>query len=118
MKLIILEMDVEIDKWEEFDNDIVKRVKNMFSMVFFMYLFIRGEGLFKIIQDFFIQVEYFFEEGIKLYKIVRDFSDKVMANWMLVYQYWMLVFQYSMLVFQYLIDDNIVNNRNELLFFN
>lgn len=49
MKLIILEMDVEIDKWEEFDNDIVKRVKNMFSMVFFMYLFIRGEGLFKII---------------------------------------------------------------------
>lgn len=103
MKLIILEMDVEIDKWEEFDNDIVKRVKNMFSMVFFMYLFIRGEGLFKIIQDFFIQVEYFFEEGIKLYKIVRDFSDKVMVNWMLVYQY--------------LIDDNIVNNRNVLLFF-
>lgn len=118
MKLITSEMDAETDKWEEPDNDIVKRAKNMSSMAFSMYLFTRGEGPLKTTQDLFIQAEYFSEEGTKLYKTVRDFSDKVMANWMLVHQYWMLVLQYSMLVLQYLIDDNIANNRNEQLFSN
>lgn len=118
MKLITSEMDAETDKWEEPDNDIVKRAKNMSSMAFSMYLFTRGEGPLKTTQDLFIQAEYFSEEGTKLYKTVRDFSDKVMANWMLVHQYWMLVLQYSMLVLQYLIDDNIANNRNEPLFSN
>lgn len=98
MKLITSEMDAETDKWEEPDNDIVKRAKNMSSMAFSMYLFTRGEGPLKTTQDLFIQAEYFSEEGTKLYKTVRDFSDKVMANWMLVRQY--------------LIDDNIANNRN------
>lgn len=109
MKLITSEMDAETDKWEEPDNDIVKRAKNMSSMAFSMYLFTRGEGPLKTTQDLFIQAEYFSEEGTKLYKTVRDFSDKVMANWMLVHQYWMLVLQY-------LIDDNIANNRNVPLF--
>lgn len=102
MKLITSEMDAETDKWEEPDNDIVKRAKNMSSMAFSMYLFTRGEGPLKTTQDLFIQAEYFSEEGTKLYKTVRDFSDKVMANWMLVRQY--------------LIDDNIANDRNVPLF--
>lgn len=102
MKLITSEMDAETDKWEEPDNDIVKRAKNMSSMAFSMYLFTRGEGPLKTTQDLFIQAEYFSEEGTKLYKTVRDFSDKVMANWMLVHQY--------------LIDDNIANNRNVPIF--
>lgn len=109
MKLITSEMDAETDKWEEPDNDIVKRAKNMSSMAFSMYLFTRGEGPLKTTQDLFIQAEYFSEEGTKLYKTVRDFSDKVMANWM-------LVGQYLMLVLQYLIDDNIAYNRNVPLF--
>lgn len=77
MKLITSEMDAETDKWEEPDNDIVKRAKNMSSMAFSMYLFTRGEGPLKTTQDLFIQAEYFSEEGTKLYKTVRDFSDKV-----------------------------------------
>ncbi|XP_048777527.1 alpha-catulin-like isoform X2 [Ostrea edulis] len=77
MKLITSEMDAETDKWEEPDNDIVKRAKNMSSMAFSMYLFTRGEGPLKTTQDLFIQAEYFSEEGNKLYKTVRDFSDKV-----------------------------------------
>ncbi|XP_060582034.1 alpha-catulin-like isoform X2 [Ruditapes philippinarum] len=77
MKLITSEMDAETDKWEEPDNDIVKRAKNMSSMAFSMYLFTRGEGPLKTTQDLFVQAEYFAEEGKKLYRTVRDFSNKV-----------------------------------------
>ena len=52
MKLITSEMDAETEKWEEPDNDIVKRAKNMSSMAFA-------------------------EEGKKLYKTVREFAEKV-----------------------------------------
>lgn len=77
MKLITSEMDAEADKWEEPDNDIVKRAKNMSSMAFSMYLFTRGDGPLKTTQDLFVQAEYFAEEGKKLYKTVKDFSQKV-----------------------------------------
>ncbi|XP_060074303.1 alpha-catulin-like [Ylistrum balloti] len=66
MKLITSEMDAETDKWEEPDNDIVKRAKNMSSMAFSMYLFTRGEGPLKTTHDLFVQAEYFAEEGNKL----------------------------------------------------
>ncbi|KAL4217108.1 Alpha-catulin [Mactra antiquata] len=77
MKLITSEMDAETDKWEEPDNDIVKRAKNMSSMAFSMYLFTRGEGPLKTTQDLFVQAEYFAEEGKKLYRTVKDFTTKV-----------------------------------------
>ncbi|XP_033728818.1 alpha-catulin-like isoform X1 [Pecten maximus] len=77
MKLITSEMDAETDKWEEPDNDIVKRAKNMSSMAFSMYLFTRGEGPLKTTHDLFVQAEYFAEEGNKLYKTVREFADRV-----------------------------------------
>ena len=41
MKLITSEMDAETEKWEEPDNEIVRRAKNMSSMAFSMYLFTR-----------------------------------------------------------------------------
>ncbi|KAJ8320925.1 hypothetical protein KUTeg_002512 [Tegillarca granosa] len=77
MKLITSEMDAETDKWEEPDNDIVKRAKNMSSMAFSMYLFTRGDGPLKTTQDLFVQAEYFAEEGNKLYRTVKDFSQRV-----------------------------------------
>ncbi|ESO99195.1 hypothetical protein LOTGIDRAFT_141992 [Lottia gigantea] len=77
MKLITSEMDAETDKWEEPDNEIVKRAKNMSSMAFSMYLFTRGEGALRTTQDLFVQAEFFAEEGNKLYKTVRDFSQRV-----------------------------------------
>ncbi|XP_064598146.1 alpha-catulin-like isoform X2 [Liolophura sinensis] len=80
MKLITSEMDAETDKWEEPDNDVVKRTKNMSSMAFSMYLFTRGEGPLRTTQDLFTQAEYFSEEGRKLYKTVREFAQKVPAG--------------------------------------
>ncbi|XP_071103440.1 alpha-catulin-like isoform X1 [Haliotis cracherodii] len=77
MKLITSEMDAETDKWEEPDNDIVKRAKNMSSMAFAMYLFTRGEGPLKTTQDLFVQAEFFAEEGNKLYKTVMGFAQRV-----------------------------------------
>ena len=77
MKLITSEMDAETEKWEEPDNEIVHRAKNMSSMAFSMYLFTRGEGPLKTTQDLFTQAEYFAEEGAKLFKAVKDFSQIV-----------------------------------------
>ncbi|XP_013408473.1 alpha-catulin isoform X2 [Lingula anatina] len=77
MKLITSEMDAETEKWEEPDNDIVKRAKNMSSMAFSMYLFTRGEGPLRTTQDLFTQAEYFAEEGNKLYKTVKEFAQKI-----------------------------------------
>ncbi|XP_052829405.1 alpha-catulin isoform X1 [Octopus bimaculoides] len=80
MKLITSEMDAETDKWEEADNDIVKRAKNMSSMAFSMYLFTRGEGPLKTTQDLFTQAKYFADEGNKLYKTVKEFAERVPAS--------------------------------------
>lgn len=80
MKLITSEMDAETDKWEEPDNDIVKRAKNMSSMAFAMYLFTRGEGPLKTTQDLFVQAEFFAEEGNKLYKTVMGFAQRVSSS--------------------------------------
>jgi len=77
MKLITSEMDAEADKWQEHDNEIVRRAKNMSSMAFSMYLFTRGEGPLHTTQDLFTQADYFAEEGTKLFQSVRHFSKKV-----------------------------------------
>ena len=64
MKLMTSELDAETDKWEEPDNDIVKRAKNMSSMAYSMYLFTRGEGLLKTTQDLFKQAEVSFKYSL------------------------------------------------------
>lgn len=77
MKMITSEMDAETEKWEESDNDIVKRAKTMSAMAFSMYQFTRGEGALKTTQDLFTQAEFFAEEANRLYKVVRQFSYQV-----------------------------------------
>uniref|UniRef100_T1IXC7 Alpha-catulin n=1 Tax=Strigamia maritima TaxID=126957 RepID=T1IXC7_STRMM len=77
MKMLTSEMDAETEKWEESENDIVKRAKSMSSMAFSMYQFTRGEGALKTTQDLFTQAEFFAEEANKLYKVVRHFSYQV-----------------------------------------
>ena len=81
MKLITSEMDAETEKWEEPDNEVVRRARNMSSMAFSMYLFTRGEGPLKTTQDLFTQAEYFAEEGTKLYRIVYDFAQHVRVTY-------------------------------------
>jgi len=77
MKLITSEMDAEAEKWDEPQNEIAKRAKNMSSMAFSMYLFTRGEGTLRTTQDLFTQAYYFVEEGTRLSTIVQEFSNQV-----------------------------------------
>ena len=77
MKLITSEMDAEAEKWDEPQNEIAKRAKNMSSMAFSMYLFTRGEGTLRTTQDLFTQAYYFVEEGTRLTTIVQEFANQV-----------------------------------------
>ncbi|CAF0783629.1 unnamed protein product [Rotaria sordida] len=77
MKLITSEMDAEAEKWDEPQNEIAKRAKNMSSMAFSMYLFTRGEGTLRTTQDLFTQAYYFVEEGTRLSTIVREFATQI-----------------------------------------
>ncbi|CAG5122756.1 unnamed protein product [Candidula unifasciata] len=77
MKLITSETEAEADKWEEPDNAVVKRAKNMSSMAFSMYLFTRGEGPLRTTHDLFVQAQFFAQEGNKLYSTIQHFAQKV-----------------------------------------
>ncbi|BFZ21985.1 hypothetical protein BsWGS_25024 [Bradybaena similaris] len=77
MKLITSETEAEADKWEEPDNAVVKRAKNMSSMAFSMYLFTRGEGPLRTTHDLFVQAQFFAQEGNKLYTTIQHFAQKV-----------------------------------------
>ncbi|XP_070570526.1 alpha-catulin-like isoform X2 [Ptychodera flava] len=77
MKLMTSELDADAEKWEDPENDIVKRAKNMSSMAYSMYLFTRGEGPLKTTQDLFTQAEYFAEEGNKLYRTIKEFAARI-----------------------------------------
>jgi hypothetical protein len=70
-------MDAETEKWDEPQNEIAKRAKNMSSMAFSMYLFTRGEGTLRTTQDLFTQAYYFVEEGSRLTTIVQEFANQV-----------------------------------------
>jgi len=80
MKLVTSEMDAEAEKWDEPQNEIAKRAKNMSSMAFSMYLFTRGEGTLRTTQDLFTQAYYFVEEGTRLSTIVQEFANQVKKN--------------------------------------
>ncbi|CAF2904911.1 unnamed protein product [Rotaria sp. Silwood2] len=77
MKLVTSEMDAEAEKWDEPQNEIAKRAKNMSSMAFSMYLFTRGEGTLRTTQDLFTQAYYFVEEGTRLSAIVHEFANQI-----------------------------------------
>ncbi len=77
MKLVTSEMDAEAEKWDEPQNEIAKRAKNMSSMAFSMYLFTRGEGTLRTTQDLFTQAYYFVEEGSRLSAIIHEFANQV-----------------------------------------
>ncbi|XP_072180735.1 alpha-catulin-like isoform X1 [Diadema setosum] len=77
VKLLTSEVDAETEKWEDQNNEIVKRTKNMSSMAYAMYMFTRGEGSLKTTLDLFKQAEYFAEEGNKLFRSVKEFTVQV-----------------------------------------
>uniref|UniRef100_A0A8C5S9H2 Alpha-catulin n=1 Tax=Laticauda laticaudata TaxID=8630 RepID=A0A8C5S9H2_LATLA len=50
-------VDSEMEKWEDPENEIIRYGQGLSSMAYSMYLFTRGEGLLKIMQDLFHQAE-------------------------------------------------------------
>ncbi|XP_032274207.1 alpha-catulin isoform X4 [Phoca vitulina] len=79
LKLGLLTSDVncEIKKWEDQENEIVRNGRNMSSMAYSLYLFTRGEGPLKTSQDLIHQLEVFAEEGLKLASSVQVFSKQL-----------------------------------------
>ncbi|XP_034872017.1 alpha-catulin isoform X2 [Mirounga leonina] len=79
LKLGLLTSDVncEIKKWEDQENEIVRNGRNMSSMAYSLYLFTRGEGPLKTSQDLIHQLEVFAEEGLKLTSSVQVFSKQL-----------------------------------------
>ncbi|XP_027471525.1 alpha-catulin isoform X2 [Zalophus californianus] len=79
LKLGLLTSDVncEIKKWEDQENEIVRNGRNMSSMAYSLYLFTRGEGPLKTSQDLIHQLEVFAEEGLKLASSVQVFLKQL-----------------------------------------
>ncbi|XP_015261913.1 PREDICTED: alpha-catulin [Gekko japonicus] len=67
----------EMEKWDDPENEIVRRGQCLSSMAYSMYLFTRGEGLLKTTQDLFQQAEAFAAEGLKLVSALLAFSNQL-----------------------------------------
>ncbi|XP_072460463.1 alpha-catulin [Notamacropus eugenii] len=77
LRLLTSDVDCEVEKWKNQENDIVRHGQNMSSMAYSMYLFTRGEGLLKNTQDLIYQVEVFATEGLKLASVLQSFSKQL-----------------------------------------
>ncbi|XP_044514207.1 alpha-catulin [Gracilinanus agilis] len=77
LRLLTSDVDCEIEKWKNQENEIVRHGQNMSSMAYSIYLFTRGEGLLKSTQDLIYQVEVFATEGLKLSSVLQGFSKQL-----------------------------------------
>ncbi|XP_078008784.1 alpha-catulin isoform X2 [Phascolarctos cinereus] len=77
LRLLTSDVDCEIEKWKNQENEIVRHGQNMSSMAYSIYLFTRGEGLLKSAQDLIYQVEVFATEGLKLASVLQGFSKQL-----------------------------------------
>ncbi|XP_027694910.1 alpha-catulin-like isoform X1 [Vombatus ursinus] len=77
LRLLTSDVDCEIEKWKNQENEIVRHGQNMSSMAYSIYLFTRGEGLLKSTQDLIYQVEVFATEGLKLASVLQGFSKQL-----------------------------------------
>uniref|UniRef100_A0A8C5HD10 Alpha-catulin n=1 Tax=Gouania willdenowi TaxID=441366 RepID=A0A8C5HD10_GOUWI len=57
LRLLSSDVDAEVEKWEEQEQDVVRQSQSLASMAYSMYLFTRGEGLLKTTLDLFHQAE-------------------------------------------------------------
>ncbi|XP_023667707.1 alpha-catulin isoform X3 [Paramormyrops kingsleyae] len=77
LRLLTSDVDVESEKWEEQEHEIVRQGQNLSSMAYSIYLFTRGEGLLKTTLDLFHQAEMFSEEGFQLCSSLRAFTAQL-----------------------------------------
>ncbi|XP_041868359.1 alpha-catulin [Melanotaenia boesemani] len=77
LRLLSSDVDTEVEKWEEQENEIVRQSQSLASMAYNMYLFTRGEGLLKTTLDLFHQAEVLSEEGLQLCSSLHTFSSQL-----------------------------------------
>jgi len=71
---------LELHYFEDTDNDIVIRAREMSEMVSEMYLFTRGEGSLQTTEDLFEASQNFADAGKALYRVARKYASKAEEN--------------------------------------
>ncbi|KAI5621848.1 alpha-catulin, partial [Silurus asotus] len=69
------DVDLELERWENQEHEVVRHCQGMSSMAYSMYLFSRGEGLLKTTLDLFQQAEA--ELGLQLCSFLQCFSAQL-----------------------------------------
>uniref|UniRef100_H3CBU6 Catenin (cadherin-associated protein), alpha-like 1 n=1 Tax=Tetraodon nigroviridis TaxID=99883 RepID=H3CBU6_TETNG len=77
LRLLSSDLDAEVEKWEEQEQELVRQSQSLASMAYNMHLFTRGEGLLKTTLDLFHQAEVLSEEGLQLCSSLRAFSTQL-----------------------------------------
>ncbi|XP_077362441.1 alpha-catulin isoform X2 [Festucalex cinctus] len=77
LRLLSSDVDGELEKWEEQEQQVVRHSQSVASMAYNMYLFTRGEGLLKTTLDLFHQAEVLSEEGFQLCSSLRVFCTQL-----------------------------------------
>uniref|UniRef100_A0A3Q2Y035 Catenin (cadherin-associated protein), alpha-like 1 n=1 Tax=Hippocampus comes TaxID=109280 RepID=A0A3Q2Y035_HIPCM len=79
LRLLSSDVDAELEKWEEQEQQVVRHSQSVASMAYNMYLFTRGEGLLKTTLDLFHQAEVLSEEGLQLCSSLHVFCTQKLA---------------------------------------
>ncbi|KAF4073872.1 hypothetical protein AMELA_G00248170 [Ameiurus melas] len=74
LRLLTLDLDSELEHWENQEHEVVRHCQSMSSMAYSMYHFTRGEGLLKTTLDLFHQAEVLSELSLRLCSFLQSFS--------------------------------------------
>ncbi|KAJ7991783.1 hypothetical protein DPEC_G00287450 [Dallia pectoralis] len=77
LHLLTSDVDLEVEKWDDQEQDMIRQSQSLSSMAYSMYLFTRGEGLLKTTMDLFHQAEVLSEEGLQLCSSLHTFSTQL-----------------------------------------
>ncbi|XP_019751509.1 alpha-catulin [Hippocampus comes] len=80
LRLLSSDVDAELEKWEEQEQQVVRHSQSVASMAYNMYLFTRGEGLLKTTLDLFHQAEVLSEEGLQLCSSLHVFCTQLVGE--------------------------------------
>ncbi|XP_058967911.2 alpha-catulin-like [Pocillopora verrucosa] len=76
----LMTSQLELHYFEDTDNEIVIRAREMSEMVSEMYLFTRGEGSLKTTEDLFEASQNFADAGKALHRVARKYASKAEEN--------------------------------------
>ncbi|XP_077404400.1 alpha-catulin isoform X3 [Vanacampus margaritifer] len=80
LRLLSSDVDGELEKWEEQEQQVVRHSQSVASMAYNMYLFTRGEGLLKTTLDLFHQAQVLSEEGFQLCSSLHVFCTQLLGE--------------------------------------